>query len=421
MSTENQAEIISVGTELLRGEITNTNASYLAEQLPLSGMELERVTTVGDDREQLNQVLRQALARSALLITSGGLGPTEDDLTRECIAAVLGEVPYVDAGLEKQLREIFVQRGIAMSPNNIKQAWLIPSAQPLPNPRGTAPGWWVERQRETIVALPGPPRELVPMWQNEVMPRLRSRFPGEPILARTIKTFSLPEARVDELVQPFFHLNNPSLGIYAKPDGIHLRLIARGGNAENLLRSTAAQMEAILGPTVWGRDDDTLAGIIGRWLSEAGLTLATMEDGSRGLLASIIASTPGSTRYYRGGLVTRSDAIKTAWGVPREVIEAYGAISAEVARAMAAAARERLSADFGLSTSGIIGADNPAGLPPGLTYVGLADSAGQRSWEQNYARFRDESGQREATGALFRLRERLMERNLDRPAPGHQP
>jgi nicotinamide-nucleotide amidase len=417
MSIQNQAEIISIGTELLRGEVTDTNAGYLASQLPLSGIELHRVTMVGDDQEQLCQTLRQALESSALVVTTGGLGPTEDDLTRECIATVLGEAPYVDAELEKHLRGLFKQIGTEMPPHNIKQAWLIPSAKPLPNPLGTAPGWWVERDRETIVALPGPPRELIPMWQNEVKSRLQSRFPGEPILARTIKTFALQEAKVAELVQPLFNLTNPSLGIYAKLDGIHLRLIARGDNSEQLLRTAEEQLEEILGPSIWGKDDDSLEGVIGRWLSEKGLTLATMEDGTSGLLASIIASAPGSSKYYRGGLIACSDEMKVAFGVPEQLIRERGTISAEVAEAMAVAARERLSADFGLSTSGIIGEHSPEGKPTGLTYIGIADNLGQKSWEQNYARFREEAGQREAIGALFRLRERLIELKIAKPLP----
>jgi len=415
MSIQNQAEIISIGTELLRGEVTDTNAGYLASQLPLSGIELRKVTTVGDDREQLCEVLRQALDRSALVVTTGGLGPTEDDLTRECIATVLGETLYVDAELEKHLRGLFKQIGTEMPPHNIKQAWLIPSAKPLPNPRGTAPGWWVERDNKTVVALPGPPRELIPMWQNEVKSRLQSRFPGESILARTIKTYAVQEAKIAEMVQPFFDSANPSLGIYAKPDGIHLRLIAHGDNAEQLLRATEEQLEEILGPSIWGKDDDCLEGLIGEWLSEKGLTLATMEDGSGGLLASVIANAPGSSKYYRGGLIACSDDMKAAFGVPNQLIKKHGTISAEVAEAMAVAARERLSADFGLSTSGIAGAHSPDGKPTGLTYISIADSLGQKSWEQNYARFRDEAGQREAIGALFRLRERLIELKIANP------
>lgn len=417
MSSQNQAEIISVGTELLRGEITDTNASYLASELPFLGIKLDRITTVGDDKEQLCRILRQALERSVLIITSGGLGPTEDDLTRECLAAVLGEEPVVDAELEKQLRAIFGRMAREMPPHNIKQAMLIPSAKPLPNPRGTAPGWYIDKDGKIIVALPGPPRELIPMWQNEVKPRIQSRLPNQAILSRTIKTFALPEAKVAELVMPFFNSTNPSMGIYANPDGIHLRLIAHGEHAEQLLQTAEEQLAEVLTTYVWGKDEDSLETVIGKWLNEKGLTLATMEDGTGGFLANIITGASGSSEYYCGGLIACSDETKVAWGVPPQLIKEYGAISAEVAETTAAVARERLSADFGLSTTGIVRLDSSEGKPPGLTYIGLADSQGKRSWQQNYARYRDDAGHREAIAALFRLRERLIELKIANPPP----
>jgi nicotinamide-nucleotide amidase len=219
MSTPILAELLSIGTELLRGEIIDTNASYLAAQLPMLGIELQRMNTVGDSIDRLCDVLRQALGRTTVIITSGGLGPTEDDLTRETIAATLGETLTIDPELEKNLRTMFSRSGREMPPHNIKQAMVIPSAKALPNPRGTAPGWWVEKNGKVIVTLPGPPREMTPMWQNEVMPRLKARFPTKPILSRIIKTFFVPEATVAQLVEPFFNIDNPTLGIYAKPDG----------------------------------------------------------------------------------------------------------------------------------------------------------------------------------------------------------
>ena len=415
MSSQNQAEIISIGTELLRGEITDTNASYLASQLPFLGIRLHQIITAGDDKEQLCQVLRQALKRSMLIITSGGLGPTEDDLTRDCIATVLGEEPFIDAELEKQLRALFARMGRDMPPHNIKQAWLIPSAQTLPNQQGTAPGWWVEKDGTTIAALPGPPRELKPMWQNEVAPRIRSRFPSKAILSRTIKTFGVAEAKVSELVSPFFNSTNPSLGIYSKSDGIHLRLIAHGDNAEQLLDTTEKQFEEILTPSIWGKDEDSLGGVISKWLNHKGLTLATMEDGTGGFLANTITGAAGSQKYYRGGMIAGSDEMKLSWGVPAQLINEYGAISAEVAEAMAVAVREEFSADFGLSTTGVTGREDSEGRPPGLTYIGIADANGKTSWQQNFGRWMDEVRLRGAIAALFRLRERLIELKITSP------
>jgi nicotinamide-nucleotide amidase len=354
------------------------------------------------------QVLRQALERSRLVIATGGLGPTEDDLTRECIAAVLGETVSVDPKLEQQLRDIFKQFGREMSPHNIKQAWLIPSAESLPNPRGTAPGWWINRDGKIIVAMPGPPREMTFMWENEVKPRLLSALSGNTILARTIKLYGLPEAEVAERAESFFATENPALGIYARTDGIHLRLIAQGSDCEKILENAEAGLVEIFGPNIWGRDEDSLIGLIAKQMIEKGLTLAIMEDGTGGRLANIISGIPDYSRFYRGSLVAPSDETKITLGVPAKLIGKYGAVSPEVAEAMAAAARERLSADIGLSTSGILTEYVSERKRPGLTYIGIADDFGQASWPQNYARFRDELGQREATGAFYRLRERLI-------------
>ena len=412
MSKKYQAEIISIGTELLRGEINDTNATYLASQLPLSGLELFRMTTVSDDREQLSTVLKQAHERSTLVVTTGGLGPTEDDLTRECIAAMMDEEVAVDAELEAHLRALFKRVGVEMPPHNIKQAWLIPSAKSLPNPRGTAPGWWVEKKGKFIAALPGPPRELTHMWQNEVRPRLQSSLPGLEIISKTIKTFSVAEAKVSEMVLPFFKSDNPTLGIYSKSDGIHLRLFARGTDAGQLLQDAEEKLESTFGSSVWGKDEDTLESLTGKWLNDNSLSLATMEDSSGGLLSNMISQAEGSSGYYRGGLIVRSDEMKVHWGVQDEIIKKYGAISPEMAESMARAAREKLSADIGLSTTGIVPRGDPDEKPHGLTYVGIADDQGTRSWQQNFARFRDEAARRGAIAALFRLRERLLERNI---------
>lgn len=408
MNTDFKAEILSIGTELLRGEVIDTNANYLATELPLTGMELHRVTIVGDNFEQMCRELRQALDRSRLVITTGGLGPTEDDLTRESIAAVMGESVSIDAELERQLRDIFKQFGREMSPHNIKQAWLIPSAEPLPNPRGTAPGWWVKKDDRIIVAMPGPPREMMLMWQNEVKPRLLAMLSGNTIVARTIKLYGLPEAEVAERTESFFSTDNPALGIYARPDGIHLRLIAQGTDCEKILEIAEAGLVEIFGPNIWGRDEDTMIGLIGKQMIENGLSLAIMEDGTAGRLANIISGIPDSSRFFRGSLVTPTDESKIVLGVPQKVLETYGPASPETAESMAEAARQKLSADIGLSTSGILSEYISERKRPGLTYIGIADATGCESWPQNYARFRDELGQREAIGAFYRLRQRLL-------------
>jgi nicotinamide-nucleotide amidase len=392
-----EAEILSIGTELLTGETGDTNAGFIATQLRLAGIAVSRITAVGDDRAQLSAALREIVARSQVIITSGGLGPTEDDITRDCVAEVLGETPSMDDALKDQLSAFFKSLGREMPASNLRQATLIPSASAIRNTRGTAPGWWVEKAGKLIITLPGPPRELTAMWFNAVAPKLSARLPQGGIATRTVKTYGLSEAGVSDAVTEFFDSDNPILGIYAKPDGIHLRLIARGDRAPEMLLAAVAKLEAIFAGYVWGRDDDTLPGVVTGLLKQRGWTLATMEDGSRGSLANIISGDPGIDGLYRGGLV----AVSTN-------VNGDGADS-ELAESMARRAAEQFSADIGLSTTAISDAsDDPEPRRPFL-YVGIADRGGVKSWRNAILPYRDESPHRAAVAALFRLRERLLE------------
>jgi nicotinamide-nucleotide amidase len=406
-----KAEIISIGTELLRGEITDTNAVYLASQLPLLGMEVQRITTSGDDIGKLAQILRQSFKRSSVVITTGGLGPTQDDLTREAIAKIIDEEMFTDAELVTGLKAHFVRMGREMPPSNLQQAMRIPSAASLPNPRGTAPGWWVEKNDKVIVVMPGPPREMLPMWQNEVVPRLKTRFPVATILSRTIKTFSIQEAKVGELLQPFFETSNPTLGIYAKPDGIQVRLISKGTQAAQLLDIAEKGIKEKLAPYVWGIDSDTLENIIGNVLVTRGMTLATAEHFTGGLLGHIITGSPLSSEFYRGGIIVNSDTSQIGLDIAPALIETKDAVSAEVAEAMAKSVKEQLSADFGLSITGIANNRGPSNQSD-IVYVGIADAFGTRSWPQYFMINRADSCERAAVGALFRLRERLIENKI---------
>ena len=405
------AEIISIGTELLRGEITDTNAVYLASQLPLIGIELQRITTSGDDVKMLAQVLRQALKRSAVVITTGGLGPTQDDLTREAIAMVLDEKLFMDAELETQLRAVFTRMGREMPPSNLQQAMRIPSAVPLPNLRGTAPGLWIDKNDKVIAVMPGPPREMLPMWQNEVLPRLKTRFTGGTILARTIKTFSIQEAKVGELVQEFFEVDNPVTGIYTKPDGIQVRLIAHGSNALQLLDAAEKKLKENLAPYVWGTDNDTLPGIIGQVLSSRGMSLATMEDFTGGLLGHIITDTALNSQFYRGGIVANSNLTEIGLGIPPILIEENSGVSGQMAEAMALSIKEKFSTDFGLSITGVYQNRGPVNQSD-IVFIGIADASGTKSWQQQFMLNRADSRERAAVAALFRLRERLIEKNI---------
>ena len=271
-----RGEIISIGTEILLGALTDTNANHLASQLPAIGIGNYRVTTVGDNQDRLARVFQEAWNRSDVIVATGGLGPTEDDVTREAIAQFMGEELYSDPTLEKELREFFDRRGIAMAERNLKQTMLIPSAQPLPNPRGTAPGWWVEKDGKVIVSMPGVPREMYSMWEDQAVPRLRALLMGRDavIHSRTIKTFGLSEASVDERLGELLHGLNPTIGVYAKSDGIHIRLTARAStetDAAGLIRPVEDEVNDRLSAHLWGQDADTLEAVIQRIYTERGL------------------------------------------------------------------------------------------------------------------------------------------------------
>ena len=240
-------EIIAIGKELLMGEITDTNSPFIARELVKSNIAVSRMTNVGDDIQELTEAFRSALEKSDMLVACGGLGPTSDDLTREAAASVVGETPRVNPDLLKWLEGVFASRGFSEMPkSNIKQAWLIPSAEPIHNPLGTAPGWWVNKDGKIIILVPGPPRELQRMWRDSLFPKLEELDTGERLAVRTIKTFGMTEGDVDDILKDLFGRENPYLGIYARRDGIHLRIIARAPStvdAEKIALETATEIE----------------------------------------------------------------------------------------------------------------------------------------------------------------------------------
>jgi nicotinamide-nucleotide amidase len=369
-----KAEIIAVGTELLLGEILDTNSQYLAQQLTPLGIDLFFVTHVGDNLTRLRETLRQGLERSDLLVMTGGLGPTEDDLTREAIAAALGEQMTVVPELERHLREWFGRRNRPMPERNVKQATLIPSAQAVPNPIGTAPGWWVETNGKQIACMPGVPHEMRKMWEEQIAPRLAAKAGGRILVTRTLKTLGMGESAVEELIHPLIRSANPTLATYAKQDGVHVRLGAKADTREaavKMLDDFEQQVRAYVGKYVYAVGDEDLSSVIGYQLRRLGLTLATMESCSGGLLSSSITDAPGSSAYYRGGVVAYSPDIKIANGVDPELIERLGTVSAETAAAMASAARREMGADIGLATTGVAGPDQSEGKPVGTLHIAM--------------------------------------------------
>ncbi|GAC1371770.1 MAG: competence/damage-inducible protein A [Ktedonobacteraceae bacterium] len=373
-----RAEILSCGTELLLGHITDTNATYLAQSLAAQGIDLYYVSQVGDNQGRVVEILQRAWQRSELIIITGGLGPTEDDLTRESISALLGETMQVDPALEANLRAQFARSTIAMPERNIKQATLIPSAQSISNPVGTAPGWWVEKDGRIIVAMPGVPREMYRMWEEEVTPRL-SKYTGGLIFTRILRVYGLGESSVEEVIQPFLHNTNPTIATYAKNDAIDVRITAKAETKEAAVQLVAAMEERarkLLGDHVFGIEGDTLTSVIGKLLQARQQTLGVMESLTGGLLASTITDFHSSSKHFIGGIVTYSTPLKAQMGVPQAILEQHGAVSEETARAMAHAAREQLKTDFGIGVTGVAGPDKQEGKPVGTVYIAVEGPEG---------------------------------------------
>src|SRR5690606_10269690 len=288
-----RAELISVGTELLLGEIVDTNSAWLAAYLARRGVDVLWSARVGDNQKRIEHLVAQALTRSDLVVLGGGLGPTDDDLTRDAVAAVVGEEQYLDEDLVAWLRRYFATTGRPMPERNLQQARVIPSAEVLPNPIGTAPGWLVRTERDGrrryIVTLPGPPRELKRMWEEQAVPRLP--FPTARIFTRTYKTNGVGESLVAERLGDLTKGANPSVATYAKRDGVHVRVAAKGPSADAALetaRPALAAVEAALGDSVWGVDGDEMAHLVVRRLAERGLRLAVAEGASGGLLTELL-------------------------------------------------------------------------------------------------------------------------------------
>jgi nicotinamide-nucleotide amidase len=400
-----KAEIVSIGTELLLGEILDTNTQFLANQLTSLGIDLYFISSVGDNYERLSGVLEQAWQRSELIITTGGLGPTQDDITREAVAGLLGEKLAVAPTLKREIVGFFKRRGMAMSKSNIKQATLIPSSSAIINPHGTAPGWWVERDGRIIVTMPGPPGEMQYMWQNEVMPRLQKRT-GAVIVSRMIKTFGVSEAAVEELVSLMVSSSNPTLATYAKKDGIYLRIAAKAARteeAEEIISKREAEVRAVLGDCIWGVDDDTQEGVVGRLLIARGLSLAVAESFTGGFLTLTLSGDPQSQRYFKGGLVAVSDEARLSLGIAPQL--AAGGASAEMAVAMASLARRSLEADIGIGVDGCT--ESIDGVTMEKVFIAIDNGQTEQCTAQSYSGRLYQMRRRAAYQALFNLNKLL--------------
>jgi len=412
-----RCEIVGVGTELLLGQIVNTNAAWIGQRLADVGWDCLRHTVVGDNEARIGGVLREALDRADAVIVTGGLGPTQDDVTREAVAAVAG-VPLVRRPeLEAWLRDRFAAMGIRrMAEMNLRQADVPEGARYVDNPRGTAPGLIVEVGGKPVYAVPGVPREMEGMLERVVLPDLAARAgEGRAIVSRVLRTVGVGESRLAERLTPLWEAagtGQVTLAYLASPGEVRVRLTAVGASREEALSEIApleAKVRQELGDIVYGLDEETLEEAAGRLLREQGRRLATAESLTGGLLGGRVTVVAGASDYYLGGVVAyASEAKATLLGVDRGLLEGDGPVSEPVAAAMAEGARRVFGADLGLAATGVAGPAEQGGRPVGTLCLGVADAGGTATATLRVPGDRAQVRAWSATVALDLLRRRLQ-------------
>lgn len=407
------AEIIAAGSEMLTPFHQDTNSLFLTEKLNELGIEVRFKTIVGDDNGRLAAAIRAAMARSQIVLVTGGLGPTEDDVTRQAAAEVLARDLKEEPAALAHIRQRFARLGRPMAENNARQAQVIEGAQWLENKFGTAPGQWIEEQGAVLVLLPGPPRELAAMFENECLPRLGKLSDGACIRTRVLKVAGLPESEVDRRIAPIYKaFENPATTILAAKGGIEVHFRARAATereAEALLDSLADKAEAALGDHVFSTHGETLEEVVGMYLVMKQKTVAAAESCTGGLLSERLTRVPGSSDFFLGGAVCYSNELKNRFaGVPAALIEAHGAVSKQVAQALAEGIRSRTGSSIGAGITGIAG---PSGGTPekhvGLVFIALADENGTEVREFRFPGVRERVRWLATQSTLEMIRRRL--------------
>ena len=409
-----QAEIIAVGSELLTSQRLDTNSLFLTDQLNALGVEVVTKCVIGDERTRLADAVLRACSGSQIVIITGGLGPTEDDLTREAVALALNRELKFHEDISAQLAQRFERMGRKMAEVNKRQAFLVEGAEILPNDRGTAPGQWIDYSGASILLLPGPPHEMKAMFTKQCLPRLEQRVPKQAIRTLVMRVAGMAESDLDQLIAPVYKkYENPVTTILAAAGDIQVHLRARGATekkAEDLLAEVAGGIEPLLGERIYSRNGAPIEAVLGELLRERHATVSVAESCTGGLLAERLTSIPGSSDYFESGFVTYTKRMKAELlGVPESILAAHGAVSKETAEAMALGARSRSGSSYALSTTGVAGpGQGGEEAPVGTVYVGIADAGGARVTHRQFLDDRDRIRQFTTQMALDMLRRRLL-------------
>lgn len=410
-----KVEIINIGDELLIGQVVNTNASWMAAELTKSGMQVVFISSIADDEKAIHSELDAASKRADIILLSGGLGPTKDDITKKTLADYFDSDFVFHEPTFEQVKKIFAARKFEVSEINRQQAMIPDKCTPLLNVNGTAPGMWFEKEGKVFVSMPGVPFEMKSMMTGEVIPRLVKHFKLGTIVQKTVMTTGLPESFLAEKIKDWednlpAHLH---LAYLPQPGIVRLRLSAKGEDQKaltNEIEQQVKKLHALIPDSIFGYDEVSLEQVVGELLVNSGKSVSTAESCTGGYVAHLLTSIPGSSRYFKGSVVSYANAVKTQWlGVDEKTLIEKGAVSREVVETMATTVREKMHTDYSLAISGIAGPDGGTPEKPvGTVWIALADESGVYARRYHFGEHRGRNIRRSALAALDMLRLKLL-------------
>ncbi len=408
-------ELITIGDEILTGHTVNTNAAFIAEKLTDIGLEVKYVSTTGDSLDLMEEAFRLALKRARIIITTGGLGPTDDDNTKKAIVKVFKRNLIFHEDILEDMKQRYAQRGIVMPAINQNQALLPQGAKFFPNKNGSAVGICISEEGRTFISLPGVPGEMRQIMQDEVLPYLKGLNLGQILKITKLRTTGVVESKLADMLQADLKLENGVRLAYLPAfSGVDLRIIAGGSTEDEAFekaRNLERFLESVVGKYIYGKDDDTLEGVVGQLLKDNDRTVAVAESCTGGQLGMIITSVPGASTYFLGGVVSYSNRAKiNQLSVDETIIAEHGAVSEECALAMATGCRERFESDYALAITGIAGPDGGTDEKPvGTTYIGLASARATYARKFNFGTSREANRARACYAALELLRREILD------------